>query len=309
MITLFRRLWPVLVALIACLVIFYQFDWHNMLVLLPTLPVGRLLLTMSVGALLVFAICAMRWIAISQLSWRPGVMMRVHCYVSLSIVASLVTPFQLGELVKIRFAKEAGLKVGNSAINVVLERILDLSTIAAMGGAGYVYLQTGHILVSISTMLALFLVGVTIPLVLKAYLKKYNGKRFGVIARSLAGPTLPLSSLFVVVIMTFLKWGLTLATWMLILKVVNVDLTVSQGSFLVGVVTAIAIISMIPGGLGVQELSVRAILIGMGTEPLHAETAAIVLRLFTPVMVFVGLAHLPFLYRASRHTEGKSLHV
>jgi uncharacterized membrane protein YbhN (UPF0104 family) len=309
MITLFRRLWPVLVAVIACLVIFYQFDWNNMLVLLPTLPVGWLLLTMSVGALLVFAICAMRWIAISQLSWRPLVMFRVHCYVSLSIVASLVTPFQLGELVKIRFAKEAGLKVGNSAVNVVLERILDLSTIAAMGCAGFVYLRTGLAVVSLFVMFALFLAGVTIPLVLEAWLKKFGDTQFGNIARSFAGPTLPFRSLFVVAVMTLLKWGLTLATWMFILELVGVNLTVSQGSFLVGAVTAIAIISMIPGGLGVQELSVRAILIGMGIEPIHAETAAIVLRLFTPVMVLVGLAHLPFLYKALRRTEGKSLHV
>jgi len=309
MLTVFRRLWPVLVALAACVLVFYQFDWPNMLALLPTLPLGWLLLVMSLGALLVFAICAARWIAISQLSWLPLVMMRVHCYVSLSIVASLVTPFQLGELVKIRFAQEAGLKLGNSAVNVALERILDLMTIAAMGVAGLVYLQTGVAPASFAAMIILFSIGLVMPLILRTYVNRSSDTRFGNIARSLAGPALTRQSLLIVGAMTFLKWGLTLGTWMLILKLVNVDLTIWQGCFLVGAVTAIAIISMIPGGLGVQELSVRAILIGMGTEPLHAETAAVVLRLFTPVMVFVGLAHLPLLYKTSPHTEGKGFHV
>jgi len=309
MLTVFRRLWPVLVALAACVLVFYQFDWPNMLALLPTLPLGWLLLVMSLGALLVFAICAARWIAISQLSWLPLVMMRVHCYVSLSIVASLVTPFQLGELVKIRFAQEAGLKLGNSAVNVALERILDLMTIAAMGVAGLVYLQTGVAPASFAAMIILFSIGLVMPLILRTYVNRCSDTRFGNIARSLAGPALTRQSLLIVGAMTFLKWGLTLGTWMLILKLVNVDLTIWQGCFLVGAVTAIAIISMIPGGLGVQELSVRAILIGMGTEPLHAETAAVVLRLFTPVMVFVGLAHLPLLYKTSPHTEGKGFHV
>lgn len=309
MLTLFQRLWPFLAALAACAFIFYEFDWPNMLAMLPELPLGWLLLVLSTGALFVFAICAARWIAISQLPWLPSVMLRVHCYVSLSIVASLVTPFQLGELIKIRFAQKTGLKLGNSAFNVALERILDLMTIAAMGVAGLLYLRTGLSLPSIVVLIGVFLAGLAVPSILSAFANSRGDTKFGNRARALVGPPLPFQSLLIVGTMTVLKWGLTLATWMLTLELANVDLTIWQGSFLVGAVTAISIISMIPGGLGVQELSVRAILISIGIEPLQAETAALALRLFTPIMVLVGVAHLPLLYKYPHHAEGKSLDV
>jgi len=300
MLTVVRRLWPLLVALIACSVVLYQFDWRNMLRLLPTLPVGWLLLVMASGTILVFATSAARWIAINQLPWEARTMKRVYCYVALAMAASLVTPFQLGELLKIRFAGESGLKLGNSAVNLALERIADLFTICALGVAGLIYIQTGLFFVAIVTLISTMLFGIFMPRMLHGFIAWLGNTSLGDRLKSLAGPPLPLRNLAIVGVMTFLKWGLTLALWMLVIKLANVDINFWQGSFLLGGVAAISILSMIPGGIGVQEFSVRAMLVGMGTEPLHAETAAIVLRLLTPVMVVIAAAHLPLFYRKTQ---------
>ncbi|MCA2371565.1 flippase-like domain-containing protein [Agrobacterium genomosp. 3 str. CIP 111-78] len=302
MITVVRRLWPVLVALIACSVVLYQFDWRNMLVLLPTLPVGWLLLVMASGTILVFATSAARWIAINQLSWEARTIKRVYCYVALAMAASLVTPFQLGELLKIRFAQESGLKLGNSAVNLALERIADLFTICALGVAGLIYIQTGFFSLAIATLFSITLFGIFTPLMLQGFIAWLGDTSFGSRLKSLAGPPLPLRNLVLVGVMTFLKWGLTLALWMLIIRLANVDISFWQGSFLLGAVAAISILSMIPGGIGVQEFSVRTMLVGMGIEPLHAETAAIVLRFLTPVMVLIAAAHLPLFYKKAQST-------
>ncbi|UXR93129.1 lysylphosphatidylglycerol synthase transmembrane domain-containing protein [Agrobacterium tumefaciens] len=302
MITVVRRLWPVLVALIACSVVLYQFDWRNMLVLLPTLPVGWLLLVMASGTILVFATSAARWIAINQLPWEVRTMKRVYCYVALAMAASLITPFQLGELLKIRFAQESGLKLGNSAVNLALERVADLFTICALGVAGLIYIQTGLFSLAILTLFSITLFGIFTPRMLHGFIGWLGNTSFGDRLKSLAGPPLPLLNLGIVGVMTFLKWGVTLALWMLIIKLANVDISFWQGSFLLGAVAAISVLSMIPGGIGVQEFSVRAMLVGMGIEPLHAETAAIVLRLLTPVMVVIAVAHLPLYYKKAQST-------
>jgi len=302
MITVVRRLWPVLVALIACSVVFYQFDWRNMVVLLPTLPIGWLLLVMASGTILVFATSAARWIAINQLQWQSQTMKRVYCYVALAMAASLVTPFQLGELLKLKFAQESGLKLGNSAVNLALERIVDLFTIFALGVAGLIYIQTGLYGVATATLFSIALFGIFTPRLLQGFIAWLGDTSFGDRLKSLVGPPLPFRSLMIVGVTTFLKWGLTLALWVLIIKLANVDINFWQGSFLLGGVAAISILSMIPGGIGVQEFSVRAMLVGMGIEPLHAETAAIVLRLLTPVMVLIAAAHLPLFYKKPQST-------
>lgn len=309
MLTVLRRLWPPVLALATCALVFYQFDWQNMVHSLSALPIIWLCFVLSAGALLVFGICAARWIAINQLSWRPSTMLQVHCYVSLSIVASLVTPFQLGELVKIQFSRKTGLKLGHSAVNLALERILDLLTIAAMGGAGLLYLKTNQVLPAVIVMIGLFLSGLATPSLFRFLVRTFSDTKFGDFSNSLVAPPIPFLNLLVVGITTILKWGLTLFTWMLTLWLADINLTILEGCFLLGAVTTVSIISMIPGGLGVQELSVRAILITMGIEPIQAETAAIALRLFTPVMVLIGLAHLPLLYVTSLFTGRKSFDV
>ncbi len=302
---LLRRYWPVVFGLLACALALRQFDWASMAMILPSVPIGWLLGIMSCVTMVVFLVCACRWIAVTQLPWSLAVFPRVYCYTAFVIGASIVTPLQLGELLKVRFAQESGLKIGNSAVNVAMERILDLATIAGMGNSGLIYVQTGSAVMSAAAILAAFAAGMSAPAVLHLCVGRLGTSPFTDSIRSFAGTTLPPARLAALGLTTAMKWGLTLLGWMLILRAVNIDLSIPQSALLVGSVTAISILSMIPGGIGIQELSVRAILLGMGIEPSNAEAAAIVLRLFTVVMVALGLAHLPFLYQKSSSSGGR----
>lgn len=306
---LLRRYWPIAFGLVACALALHQFDWASMATILPSVPVGWLLVVMSSLTMVVFVVCACRWVAISQLPWSLAVFPRVYCYTAFVIGASIVTPLQMGELLKVRFAQESGLKIGNSAVNVALERIVDLATIAGMGLAGLVFVKTGSGFLSLVAMLVVFAAGMATPTVLHLVVDRLSDSPFATRIRSFAGETLPASRLAALGVTTALKWALTLLAWILILQAVNVHLSIPQGALLVGSVTAISILSMIPGGIGIQELSVRAILLGMGVEPANAEAAAMVLRLFTVVMIALGLAHLPFLYKKSNSSGGKESHV
>lgn len=303
------RYWPALLALVCCCLAYYQFNWSDILARLHVLPIGWLLLVMSAATILVFAACALRWIAVSQLPWRLDVVAPVYFYVAFAIGISIVTPFQLGELVKLKFAHAAGLKMGSSAINVASERLLDVFTMLAMGAAGLVYLQTGLASLSSAVLIAIALIGLGTPWLLKLLVGWLGDRSFGRRLLPFAGPTLPLANLVTMGLLTFAKWGVTLVSWLLIFHLVDVDLNVWQGCFLVGASTAIMLMSMIPGGIGVLEVSIRALLIGMGIDELHAETAAIALRLFTPVMLLIGLAHLPLLQKRALPAERENYRV
>ncbi|SMD14562.1 lysylphosphatidylglycerol synthase domain-containing protein [Rhizobium sp. RU36D] len=303
------RYWPALLAVACCWLAYYQFNWNDILPRLPLLPIGSLLLVMSVTTILVFVCGALRWIAVSQLPWRLDVVGPVYCYVAFAQGISIVTPFQLGELVKIKFAQSAGLKMGSSAINVASERLLDVFTMLAMGMAGLVYLQTGLAWFSTATLLAIALMGLATPQLLKLLVAWLGDRSFGRRLQPFSGPALPLANLLTLGLLTFIKWGATLASWLLIFHLVDVNLNVWQGCFLVGASTAIMLMSMVPGGIGVLEVSIRALLIGIGIDDLHAETAAIALRLFTPVMLLIGLAHLPFLQKRARPAESKNSRI
>jgi uncharacterized membrane protein YbhN (UPF0104 family) len=58
------------------------------------------------------------------------------------------------------------------------------------------------------------------------------------------------------------------------------------------VATMISILSLVPGGLGISEVSITQILKEFGFAPVDAQVGAIVLRLFSLVALAFGLIHL-----------------
>jgi uncharacterized membrane protein YbhN (UPF0104 family) len=72
---------------------------------------------------------------------------------------------------------------------------------------------------------------------------------------------------------------------------------IGEAMLLIGAVTTASIVSAVPAGLGVQELSARALLATMGHSATQAETGALALRLLLPLMLAIGFAHMPLLWR------------
>ena len=72
------RWWPIGVALVGCAYSLKQFDWRNVGRVLATLPYVPLLAEISLATLAVFAVCSLRWIAVSGLPWRLSVIRDVH---------------------------------------------------------------------------------------------------------------------------------------------------------------------------------------------------------------------------------------
>ena len=65
-------------------------------------------------------------------------------------------------------------------------------------------------------------------------------------------------------------------------------------------VTISVTVSLVPGGIGVAEVSTRALLLWLGVEPSLADAGAVLLRLLTPLVIAIGLLHGLFLLPARR---------
>jgi uncharacterized membrane protein YbhN (UPF0104 family) len=290
--------------LLLCAFVLASFDWASILVQLGGINLWPLLGAMGAITLAVFLTCALRWMAINQLPWRCRTVANVYVYVSVVIGAAIATPMQLGEILKVRFARDAGLPFGRSAVNLALERVIDLAAITGMLAGGLVFGATASSGLASLAVLGIFLAGMCAPAVLQGCARRFGARPWGERLASLAGEPLPALRLAVVALTTLVKWGLTLLVWMLAITTVGLPVSFWQSMLLVGGVTGLSIISLVPGGIGVQEVSVRALLVMLGHDPLQSEAAALVLRLFTPVMAGLGLAHIPLLSR-KRATSDK----
>jgi uncharacterized membrane protein YbhN (UPF0104 family) len=289
------------ISLSAVVYALFVFNWRELKSALIGLPYGGILSITVVATLLVFIVCALRWCAINRLPWRTDTLWQVYVYSSLVIGTAMATPFQLGDLLKVKMAQASGLALGRSTVNLVIERIFDICAMLALALSGLVYRGTASSMLAALTGFGILLA----PMVALSGIQligknlKQNS-RLVVRLREAIGPPLPLVTRLQVSVLTVLKWALTAWAWIEILRCVGVNLSLLDGFFLVGTVTALSLASMAPAGLGVQEISTRAILISMGFDPVQADIAAIVLRIFTPVMIVLGLAHAVFLGKKMR---------
>ncbi len=288
------RAWPYAVALACCGFALYAFDWREVLDIVSNVQ-WKFLLGVSIPLIFaIFVLRAIRWMAITGLKPRLSTFWDIYFYVAVAIAVATPTPMQMGEALKIKFAQRAGIAVGHSALGIILERIVDLSVIFTMAALGLLW-RHGYNWIMLPVALALVAGTLLIPALLQALSRFLVGTRTGNFLGPVQRERMPFNRFLVLLACTMCKWASVALLWQAAVRSVDVDITLPDSMFLVSVVTAVATLSMVPGGIGVAEVSVRAILIGFGIPTIPAEAAAVAIRLLTPLLIGLGLLHLPFL--------------
>ena len=265
---------PIALAFVACLAALAMFDWTGAWSVLSNLDIGLVLLIEAALVLLVFAVCAVRWVAVACLPATFATLSMVYAYVSVSIAVAMATPMQAGELIKVKFARASGLPLAVSAINIVVERALDIAALGALAMLGLVLRLVGSPSLAILAGLAVMAAGAGIPgfvtWLARRYGKTERGRRAG-----LTELAIPPGRLAVAVSATAVKWLLTAYAWHIIIVAVGIEISFAQSALVVSMTTFVTLASLVPSGIGVQELSVRAALVLLGADPIKAEAAAL----------------------------------
>ena len=87
---------------------------------------------------------------------------------------------------------------------------------------------------------------------------------------------------------------------------VGIDVSLPEVCWLVSLVTFAALISLMPGGIGLADVVTIQALIGMGAAPAAAQAGALILRVYALIGILYGCCHLlawPFVPRGLRGQE------
>lgn len=283
------RALPYVIAAVCIAWVAFAFDWHHIVAILSGIDLTRIVLLCVPAALVMFAARTIRWIAVSGLPYTPWIMYRVHAFTALSIATASPTPLQLGEIVKLKFTRDAsGLPYQHLAAAYVLERMMDLAAVSAIAAFGLALRSADAAWAAI---LAIILVGAVAatPAIIPYLLRLPWGPGIKGRLAPLAGFSLPPLRLLIFSACTLVKWTSILALWHVILSATGIALSLPDLCILLASVTVSMMVVMVPAGIGVAELSARAVLIWLGIPPPLAEAGSIALRLISPLVIGLGL--------------------
>lgn len=222
---------------------------------------------------------------------------------AIAVSLAIVTPGQIGEAVKVELLKRRGLGGRLAGLgSFALERVLDVLAIAGFTLVGLAFdnaISTRYpqvlVVAAILGVLGLVFLYVFRP-------AHPTGTSLGWIAllRSGTGTSMIKLRMFA---LTLVSWCLVGAGWQVCLQAVGVDISLAAVCWLISLVTLGTLLSLVPAGVGVADLVVVQVLIGIGVPQAEAQAGALILRFYAMVTIFFGCCHLvlwPFLSRGLR---------
>jgi len=286
-----RYLLVLLIVVVCMAATLRLFDWHAVAQALSRMHLGLLLAGALPLLLAIFSLRGLRWLVVLGIRPDRGRFWQSFCANGAAAGLATLTPFQLGEIIKIRLIPDhhgSAWRLGVSGFFV--ERLLDLSGMLGTGLCGLaIHLGSAWLapLALLLPLLAGLLFGLLtghlhrLPSRLQPYLEALRHKQ-RIVQASL---------------LTIVIWMLYAGLWWVAILAINVRLDFSQVCILLGGVMLAVVASMTPGGLGVAELGSRGIMLWLGASATDADAVAIALRLLTPLIALAGLACLLVLHR------------
>ncbi len=235
---------------------------------------------------------------------------RMNRYIFLSGLSMTITPGKLGELLKCYLLKEhMDAPVSRTSSIVMAERVTDALAVVVLASFGFLAYPYGKIVVPISAAILLLFIlffhvdGLFNFLVEKsAVLSKSKILKKGILfltgfQRSAKILLSPQSLLFAVGI-GVISWGFEGFVVYLAVKALGGEISILASFFAVSFSSLLGALSFLPGGLGIAEGSIMAILLLTGISSEIAAAATIITRFSTLWLgVLIGIAGLALVQR------------
>jgi len=106
-------------------------------------------------------------------------------------------------------------------------------------------------------------------------------------------------SLASAIVLTVCSWLVVAWAWQWCLKCVTVDLGIVESIELMAIMTLVNVLSLIPGAVGISEAGIAMSLQNLGYDAVNSQAGALILRLYSLVMLVLGSTHL-FAWRLVR---------
>ncbi|WP_414475191.1 lysylphosphatidylglycerol synthase transmembrane domain-containing protein [Microvirga sp. M2] len=300
-----RRFWPYMLAAICCTWALITFDWTSIGQILWRFDYVQFLLAGVPLTLAVLGLRSLRWIAVAGMPFRWSSFRKVFVYTALAIAAATPSPMQLGELLKLKFTRdETGSSYAHLSVAFALERAMDLAVLAFLAAVGFSLHGTNSAVLALTAALLFLSIALLLPTV--RFLTKLNLPGF--LSRTLkpiAQYQLSPKRLACLGLSTIAKWLLVALLWNAVFMSLDIEIPLSTVLIVVVGVTLSVSLSLIPGGIGIAEVSTRALLVWFGTDITQAEAGAIGLRVISPLMIGLGLLIGLRILMTTKHSPGR----
>lgn len=266
-------------------------DFVSIWSILQQADLVEVFVAMPLLILVVWALRAVRWIVIIRSFGLTAPVLATYLSIGASLGLAAVTPAQTGEVLKLSYLKaDQGISLSHGAGGLVAERLADvmaillLMVIASMQIiAPAVSVSTLIVSIAILALCVAFATLVTRHMTLPSVIMSVRKGFVEVLRRPGASG--------LVFVLTLGCWLVTSILWQTALHSIGLQISVIVAILLVGVVMLTTVLSFLPAGVGVSEVTIVAILNQQGFGADEALAAAAILRVITLMAMGLGLVH------------------
>ena len=284
--------------------IWSQFEWAQIVVVFRKADLRLFFAGSLITIIAYWSIRALRWsLLLKTVNAERGNFLHLYLCTACCLALSIITPAQSGEAFKVEMLRKvAGLQRIEGYGCFAVERALDLLCIMQLAMVAMIFGIGRGLGLSLSLMAFLFIL-LCVAMVAAAWLATRVGP-WRIRIRAMLG-TFVGSPVRLV-----LAWSLSMAGWLVVvagwgvcIAAIGIWLSPLQLMFLTSAVTLLNVLSFVPGGLGVAEVSTVVALAHFGVSDALAQAGAIILRSYGLVIIFCGVIHFAIWRIALRAKE------
>lgn len=280
---------PTLFGLVCLYYILINFRWTEIWGILQSANILKFFLSSIITTLAFWFLRTLRWSYLLQSENFNISPLKLYLYTAITVGFANFTPFQSGEALKVELFRKYGAERFSGYTYLVVEKLLDLLVISSLALVGIYFLFEFNNIPHIQIILIGFIIILIVLTVLAFFfLGKYQKKLQAIKQKTL----LDLKTLIISFLLTLTSWIVMIAGWEFMLQSININLTFLQTSSVISLTTIIGILSLIPGAIGVTEVSIAALLSQIGYSDLIAQAGAVIMAIYSLVILILASIHL-----------------
>jgi uncharacterized membrane protein YbhN (UPF0104 family) len=246
-----------------------------------------LFLVSSIATIVVFwFLRALRWAFLIKSENLRISFFRLYLQTAVTIGLANFTPFQSGEALKVELLRKNGGERLAGYTFFLFEKTLDFFVLSATA------------MISVATVFGnnpenrwqpfIFLATFTTLLTGVLFVGKWSSKRISFFSQ-IALPSA--KTALIAFLLTLASWLTLIVGWKFILKSVSVEISLMNTAAIISLTTVVGILSLVPGAIGVSEVSVAALLERFGYEDSLAQSGAVAMGVYSFVILVLALFH------------------
>jgi len=271
--------------------IIFHFQWRTIFQLLTQVDLKWFLGGGIVTILLYWMIRTMRWFILLKAADIHIDFYRLYLVGAISMAFTTITPLQSGEALKVELLKKVGALDRVPGYGIFMtEKILDLIIVLLIALLSLLFgvskfLDRGTMFAAVAVILICF----TVFFVIIQRIPPNNnvGRFFQPFNQCVRSPRV----LACAVLLTIGGWFFVVLSWYACLRSISISVTILETTALTAITILIGILSLIPGALGISEVSISSFLVYLNQDIAVAQAGALIIRIYGGMILILGFAH------------------